>query len=440
MEKSRGRKFSYLDGVRGLAALIVVLHHYAFGFFQAAVDGNMERAHSAFEKTVFSTNLYIFIAGNFAVCVFFILSGIVLSAKFFSTDSIKDIQLGAVKRYLRLMIPIFGAVMVAFVLVAGYGMRNTSAAIATNSAWLGAFWQFYPTFTHAIKGALFGIFLTGKSNLDPVLWTMHYELYGSFLVFMIIALFGRMRLRWAFYLGAAMAFYNTYYLSFVLGVVLCDLYHSVNFKRVVHVRGKVQSQLMRFSLFIAGAIGLVCAIWLGAMPNDGIVAPKYLALNYLSLPDDQLRVLLHTIGALLFLIVIMLSTQLKAFFNTKVLQWLGKISFSMYLLHILVIGSLSSALFVDLRYSFGYFTSFVIMLVISLVVLFIASSIFTRFVDSRAVSWSNRFGYFVMDPNLQANTIFWFQSTMDKFRMLQVKSKIKHLRTKVIIYSKRSIY
>src|SRR4051794_16656837 len=105
-------KFRYLDGLRGLAALIVVIDHLAISFFQAATDGSITRYHAqTAEKLVFATPLHLLVSGNFSVCIFFVLSGFVLSAKFFRTHERSVAVASAWKRYLRLELPILGSVM-----------------------------------------------------------------------------------------------------------------------------------------------------------------------------------------------------------------------------------------------------------------------------------------------------------------------------------------
>ena len=75
-------KLRYLEGIRGLAAIIVVLHHYILAFYPAMSSANETQIHnetSYFEEVMAQIPLNIFYNGGFAVCIFFILSGYVLS-------------------------------------------------------------------------------------------------------------------------------------------------------------------------------------------------------------------------------------------------------------------------------------------------------------------------------------------------------------------------
>jgi Acyltransferase family len=64
----RSLRFEQLDSMRGLAALVVVFHHFYLMFY---------RAH--FRSNPLSALIYPFVAGHESVMLFFVLSGFVLS-------------------------------------------------------------------------------------------------------------------------------------------------------------------------------------------------------------------------------------------------------------------------------------------------------------------------------------------------------------------------
>ncbi|WP_269850238.1 acyltransferase family protein [Methanosarcina horonobensis] len=77
-------KISYLDGLRGIAAVNVMIMHFFVALAPAMIYGSELPSHFGNLDHLFSTTpLGLIGAGNFSVCIFFVLSGYVLTQKFF---------------------------------------------------------------------------------------------------------------------------------------------------------------------------------------------------------------------------------------------------------------------------------------------------------------------------------------------------------------------
>jgi len=113
------RKIQYLDGLRGLAALVVVFHHFILAFYPALFLGRNAATHlkDGTEAFISGSAMNIFYGGNFMVAIFFVLSGFVLSHKFFLKKDYEILTQGAVKRYIRLVIPVALSIFIAFFLL-----------------------------------------------------------------------------------------------------------------------------------------------------------------------------------------------------------------------------------------------------------------------------------------------------------------------------------
>ena len=85
------RKIIYLQGLRGTAALGVVLHHFFCAFYPMAVFATGP-SHWQWEKLFWSTPLGLLIAGRSLICLFFILSGYVLSLPYFGAGSCATVR------------------------------------------------------------------------------------------------------------------------------------------------------------------------------------------------------------------------------------------------------------------------------------------------------------------------------------------------------------
>lgn len=371
-------KFRYLDGLRGLAALIVVIDHLAICFFQAATDGSITRYHARVaEKLVFASPLHLIVSGNFSVCIFFVLSGFVLSTKFFRTGDRSVAAASAWKRYLRLELPILASVLLSYAVIKLHLLANTQAAAITHSAWQRYLWNFRPDFPGALYHSLVGVFVAGSSSYNTVLWTMRIELVGSFLVFAFLFAAGRWRYRWTIYAGLGLAFINSYLLCFVAGMALCDWYFSPS--RPAALRPYMWAPVLALALlFGSSPVGTLEGTIFAAFPSW---------LGYgLSLPPR-----LHIIGAILLVFTLVFAPVLHRGLEWRPMLWLGRVSFALYLTHLLVIGTFMSWLFAIIEPHTGYLPGFVLALVPAGALIGLVAHWFTRLVDEPAIRLSAAF-------------------------------------------------
>lgn len=370
-------KFLYLDGLRGLAALIVVIDHLAICFFQAATDGSITSYHArVFEKLLFATPLHLLVSGNFSVCIFFALSGFVLSTKFFRTHDRGVAAASAWKRYLRLELPILGSVMLSYVLISLHWLANVRAAGITRSAWQRYLWNVHPDLLGAIYHAAVGVFIAGSSPYNTVLWTMRIELLGSFLVFAFLFFSGRWRYRWVAYAGLTLAFINSYLLCFVAGMAICDWYFSPGRKTL---RSRFWLPVLLVGLLLGSSpVGTLRGTIFAAIPSW---------LGYgMPLPSR-----LHVIGSILLVFALVFAPALQRPLQARPLLWLGRVSFALYLTHLLVIGSFTSWLFSVIEPYTGYLAAFGLSLVPSALLIGLVAHWFTRLVDEPAIRLSAEF-------------------------------------------------
>jgi len=372
-------KITYLDGLRGIAAVNVMIMHFFIVLAPAMIYGNRMPLHLGNIELIFSgTPLGLIGAGNFSVCIFFVLSGYVLTQKYFIMQDKKIIVSSAVRRYIRLFIPVFSAIMLAYTIAStGLFQYYLEAVTVSGNNNYANYWTFTPNLVDAIKEAVWGSFFTGADTYNPVLWTMTTEFCGSMLVFAISFLFGSQRTRWTFYLAAAVLLFNTYYLAFIIGMVFADIFNSR--KPMLKTSNKIILSIILFSGLFIGSypIGTVTVDSLyGFLNNDVFRTPK---LTY------------HIIGAGMIMYVLLNSYRLQNFFSSPVPVFLGKISYSLYLIHFLVISTFTSALFLFLHPLLPYGAAVLISCLMSLLLILPLSYLFYKYVDMTGVELSKKF-------------------------------------------------
>lgn len=378
------RKYQSLEGLRGLACLAVIASHFLFTFLPY-LGHNLYPpspglvAKYPFEELLSHAPFTLLFNGNFAVSIFFVLTGFVLTAKFHENGDTRILLEGAIKRYPRLVLPAFVSVLFVFVIVYTGQMRNHLAIELNAAGWVLDFYKEPADLLHSIYVGLIGAPILGDTLLNSPLWTLKIELVGSFLIFATYSLFGRNHkllillcfIILSFVLGSPL-----YYMSFVLG-------------SFIHVFAKwlIQRQAISFLILVLGLV-------LGSINYSS----QFSILTSMPLPNllpysvnfntDKL-LFWYTIGAVLTVTGIVGFKPIAKLLASKVFTHIGKISFSAYLLHWPIILSFSfGAVRKSMLFTHDYLTSVMISFISTYVVILILSILFYRFVDKPSIGFS----------------------------------------------------
>jgi len=370
-------RFMELEGLRGLAAVAVVLGHFFAAFYpvMAGVAASFTQ-HMRLEDNIHGNPLAIFFSGGFAVIIFFILSGFVLTIGYFQTKRAEIIKSLAARRYLRLMLPALASVLLCLILIKLNIASIDRAAVLTQSSWLTGAWHFNSSLLDAVYNGTLGIFLHGKSSYNNVLWTMSSEFVGSFMVFGFALLFGKAKHRWILYVVLLVVTFNTLFMAFVIGMILADLYsHDM-------VRDKLKLKAIH-------ALPLVAAgIFFGGYPNGEVQGTIYEFLRLHMLDGFHLDFynLYWTFGAGLLVFAAIFSRSVAMFLGKPRINILGRYTFSLYLVHIPVLYVFTTFVFVNVYDGIGYNAAVVAAFVVSVPVLYVCTLLFERYIDRPSIS------------------------------------------------------
>ncbi|MFL9988075.1 acyltransferase family protein, partial [Paraburkholderia sediminicola] len=235
----------------------------------------------------------------------------------------------ALRRYIRLTVPISLACVIAFCLIKAGLMYNQHVDAAIGGDWIGQFYHWTPDFYSLIRFSLFDVYFNFNDNRSFIftLWTMQIEFFGSFPIFSLLALFGHLERRWIPYGLAfiAVRLINPDLISFMMGLFIAELYQFE----------QVRPVLVRKISKVAASVMLA-----------GVVALPVFVFHYLprSVFSD-----VATLAASVIVVSTIMLRQMQMVFTSRVSIFLGKISFSLYLVHPLVICSLGAWYFVTMR-------------------------------------------------------------------------------------------
>lgn len=293
------------------------------------------------------------------------------------------------------MIPAFGSIILTYlVLKFGLSFVGTTHTI-TGSEWLGRLWVFPVSIINAVWEGVYTIFF---GNFNPNvsynfnLWTMHYELFGSFIVFMIMAIFGKLKNRWIAYIALSVAFMQSLYLSFLLGLIIADIW--VNYE---WIKDRISQKLC----WVLLPVGLFLFAYYVPPTGEGVYAhmiiPGFNASNSLNL--------LQAMGSVIIIISVLRLRLLSRFFELKPLQFLGINSFALYVIHLAILGSLACYLFNSLVWKIGYTEALATSFLISVPFTLVVARFYTKYVDNPAIALSKTLGNTIMTRDLSIKHI-----------------------------------
>jgi peptidoglycan/LPS O-acetylase OafA/YrhL len=312
------KRVIHLDGLRGIASFIVYVFHFVLAFLPSIIRN---------EKFgwFIDTPLSFFINGKFAVAIFFVLSGFVLSFPFFLNYNQDALVSAAFRRYFRLAIPVFVSSILCYLLLKFHFFQNMQVGrfYTRSTEYLSLLYNFEPNFLFMVQESLYEIFFIGLvdayKNYNHVLWTIHYEFLGSFLVYSFLGIFGNWKKRWIIYPVLILIFYKTYFLAFVFGIILGD-----NF---LLVAGKKRSSIVIWLIILSGFV-------IGGYSTRDIIGVYNSLTSLANGIEVNPEILFYSIGAGLLILGINSNKYIIEVLDSKIFQFLGKISFSVYLLHV----------------------------------------------------------------------------------------------------------
>jgi peptidoglycan/LPS O-acetylase OafA/YrhL len=313
MKTTSSSHITAFDTVRGLAALSVVFSHYIGAYGWPMKSAALKQAWTY-------TPLHIAWDGFAAVSLFYVLSGLVLSLKYFRETDRPDLTGYRLTEYLTSRVFRIGPPYL-FVFVLSYFLRRwvgyyDGPTIPHVNNWLFFTWGGSIPFAQLVREA----FLIQADNyaLVPQGWTLPIEVFISFLVPVGILLASRNTGWLVFFtlilIGPLGASY--YLLHFAIGILLAK-YHSA-IRLWLEPRRVWKIGLLLLGLFLY---------------TFRYTLPVYFSWNL----KAGIPWIVTGFGAALLLMVVIASERARSLLSLGFLRFIGRVSFSVYLLHFLVI-------------------------------------------------------------------------------------------------------
>jgi len=326
------RRFYELDSLRGLAAFTVVLFHFSL---LGSPDSNY---------LFFRTPLRLLVAGPQAVILFFLLSGFVLTLPYQRRSSLGYASF-LLKRICRIYLPYLGALALAVL-----GDRYLPGHGPYKSYYLNLTWS-VPVTIHLIRQHILFIGSYDWAQLNLAFWSLVNEMRISLAFPFIAVAVLRGRNAWILFSAFAMSlacfplatvFWKVFPLStantalrstltlhyaalFVIGSLIAKNLPAIN--RWYSRSSTLQSALLAFTALLFYFFGSASSI------VQRFPAPK-------ELYDWPVA-----LGSAIIIVLAINSRPFHRFLTSRTIHHLGKISYSLYLIHGTVLFALVHTLY-----------------------------------------------------------------------------------------------
>ena len=329
MTKQTARRITWIDGLKGIACLMIFTHHFSLEYFNGSYFGPAVESCLPFGIDIrLAYEPYgVLVNGKVWVCVFVTLAAFLTAFSVLRNCAVlqhKDWQEKIsgiiVKRYVRLVIPCGIAGALNWVLCKY--LAPSFACYHDMESQL--------TFVKMLWHTLVKMWIVPDSEVIGPYWMLYIIFWGPFIA-IILSLATRYSKKWVllfFFLAESLILWakDEYYLCIVVGVLLAYLAEK---------NLPVNSRRIRWLALIP----LTAGVYLGGYPSyaQPVFFYRWLGKLCTQIFANKGIATYHILAAGLLILGIIMCVPVQGVLSARPLQWLGSISMSVFVLHSTVI-------------------------------------------------------------------------------------------------------
>ena len=357
---------AYLDGIRGFASLFVFFWHFIYQYHERHNHGFGCKVTGGNNYLVQLPIIRLFYAGPAAVHTFFVISGFALSCKSLKLlqnrsyeASYRSLASSVFRRSFRLYIPPLTSTLI-IVLLLRAGVYEAVRPVAANHSIvphpegippiLPTFWsQIWNWIQESARMcSIFGG--SGTNPFDGHLWTIPIEYRDSMVVFFTILGLSKLRPRLLLLATASLLYYVLYIddwplVDFYAGMLIAELSSTKAIPPSTIVEPSsntvnaptLKSRFKTATWWILFVLGLL----ISSIPPDNYTSTPFYSL--LAQIFDRQN-FWYSLGSVLIIYPASNSPSIQRLFTTPFAQYLGKISYALYLCHATLVNTLGTTL------------------------------------------------------------------------------------------------
>jgi peptidoglycan/LPS O-acetylase OafA/YrhL len=316
------KRFEQLDSIRGVASFTVFMNHIYLVF--------------PFVPLLFwDSPLRVIVNGQGAVMIFFVLSGFVLTLPFLSNNQQNYFSF-LLKRIFRIYLPYLIAICLSMILVYFFSSNHIKGL----NGWFDTFWQSSPNKSLVIEH------LTLISNIhtdafNTVIWSLINEMRISIIFPFLILIINRIKpihsLILALLLSAIAGLNDIFHFQISNGfhTSYFDTIHYTSLFIVGILLAKHKDYVCNFYLRLSKTAKILTFIFIIFDYAYASTIDYFVKLPYITIIGDFGLALASSY----FIVLSFCSTKVYKILMSKPLVYLGKISYSFYLYHFVVLMS-----------------------------------------------------------------------------------------------------
>ena len=367
---------SYLDGLRGFAALLVYIQHHQIIAHLSYPENSTDIFYNAFgyrNQYYFACLPFIrifFSGGNFAVATFFVISGYALSAKPLALihrkefENLGDVLASAIfRRWMRLYLPVALTTLAYITTLHLFRIWMPFPPKMPTYGWDLLRWTWLFRNFSLVWAHYTGPGSEATFAYNIHLWSIPIEFRGSLVIYTTVMALSRCRRNLRPLIAIVIAWYFLYfvvdghqggafYAMFVSGLLLCEL-------DLLSAECALPSFLLSAGTFIRKEVFfgglLVVSLYLGGVPSfdsNLLVLKESPGWSYLSIlsslvssPAYDYKWYYLFFAATFLVISIPRLAPIRKLFESRFCQYLGRISFAFYLVHGPILWTLGDRLY-----------------------------------------------------------------------------------------------
>lgn len=339
-EIMKSERLEFIDGIKALAAILVILSHITVilhpGFF---ANGD-----TLISRIWLETPLNALTNGNFAVQIFFVLTGFLITKNVFEMRECKLAFLG--RRYLKLMRVVVPAILLPYFLMKMNLMYHIEALkINDGFSFVENYNVFEPTIKNMLYEMFYWVFVSGSRYNGP-LWTIHCELFGSVLIVLLANYSSRSKGIWNYLFAAFLFCTEENMLAFILGAIVYEITYRESLRITLMIKGLLERKYIQGILW-------VMAIYFACINHTctGMWSPLSWIIKMV---DFDAIIMFRQLGVALMIFLILNNVKGKKLLSGKCLTEVGKLSPYIYSFHWPIILSVGCFTYVKLYQLFSY--------------------------------------------------------------------------------------